>query len=76
MNANMRSGNKKTISAAFNQVFVFLKLKHKMLPIENILEGLEKIKPLFNLGYVTIAGKKREFPKFLSKYKQLQLAVS
>jgi ribosomal protein S7 len=72
----MKSGQKKSVSRTFIQVFNFLKRKHKLLPVESLLECLEKIKPIFSLGYVTIAGKRREFPKFLSKHKQLQLATA
>jgi ribosomal protein S7 len=75
-NVFMFSGNKKTIDTAIKNTFSFLKLKYNVSPLEIILEGLEKIKPVFSLKYVTIAGKRREFPKLLSKHKQFQMSVA
>jgi ribosomal protein S7 len=71
----MVAGNKKTINRALIITFQLLKMRYAANPLEIVLESLEKIKPVFAVGYVMKSGKRREFPKFLSKQRQLQLSI-
>jgi ribosomal protein S7 len=74
-NTLMKSGSKHTIERELQNTYVYLKLQYNNIPLEFLLESLEKIKPVFNLKHVIIAGKRKEFPVYLESSKQLRLSI-
>jgi ribosomal protein S7 len=75
MNTFMVSGAKKTAELLQERSYAYIKMQYHMVPLEFLLEVLERVKPLFNTGYIIVRGKKKEFPIFLVKHKQLRLAM-
>jgi ribosomal protein S7 len=71
----MRTGAKKTVDRFQERAYGYIKLQYQCIPLEFLLESLERTKPLFNVGYVIVGGKKKEFPVFLLRHKQLNVAT-
>lgn len=69
------NGHKFTVIQNLNSSFMLIKVLTKTSPIISFLEGIEQVKPLFGKSFVVIAGKRREFPKYLSHSKQCSYAV-
>lgn len=74
-NSFVQEGHKLLVDNELNKAYLYMKLHLNVLAIEVLLEKMEKIKPTFKLKSVTIAGKKREFPVFLSPEKQRSRAI-
>lgn len=75
-NSFIQEGHKVLVEKELNKVYLYLKLHLKIMALEVLLEKIEKIKPTFKLKSVTIAGKKRDFPVFLSPEKQRSRAIN
>lgn len=75
INLQMRSGFKLTILKEIERAVNLLKISTKLSPLELYLTNLQYIKPLFSIRSITIKGRKREFPLYLTPAKQLQLSV-
>lgn len=74
-NAFVKQGRKHTVEKELVKSFTFTKLYLNTLTLHVLLLNIEKIKPMFKLKSVTIAGKKREFPVLLSSEKQRSRAI-
>ena len=75
INTFMVSGAKRTAELFQEQSYAYIKVQYRVIPLEFLLEALERVKPLFNVGYVLVRGKKKEFPIFLARHKQLRLVM-
>lgn len=75
INSFMHGGNKQTIEVALKQTYASIKFYYRVAPVDLLLESLERIKPLFGMGYVVVAGKRREFPYLLAEDRQFNFAV-
>jgi ribosomal protein S7 len=74
-NTLMSSGHKRTAELQAEKAFTYIKTQYRLVPLEMLLESLEKVKPTFNLNYIIVSGRKREFPVFLAPHKRLRLSV-
>jgi ribosomal protein S7 len=75
INNFMFSGHKKTIMKNLDYTYLIIKLRYRRSPVVFILSALQKIRPLFKLKHVIIAGKRREFPSFLERSKQVNVSI-
>jgi ribosomal protein S7 len=70
------NGKKQLIDKEFKTIFIYIKLYFNVIILNILLEKMEKTKPLFGFKYILKAGKRLEFPIFLSSLKQRSKAVS
>jgi hypothetical protein len=75
VNSFIKHGQKQLIEQKFKHIYYYLKMVYKILPIEMILEGIERIKPLFVGHYILRYGQKEEYPRYLGPFKQRQTAI-
>jgi ribosomal protein S7 len=75
INYFIRKGKKKTAIKLFHSTLLQLKLTNGTLPLINIIEALEQIRPSFRLSPWYRSGKQILYPKVVSRSNQYRLAA-
>jgi ribosomal protein S7 len=75
INVLINKGHRQTVEREVKLACKYLKIQFKVIPLELLLEGIEKVKPVFGIDYVTVGGRKKEFPVFLGPEHQRGLSV-
>jgi ribosomal protein S7 len=75
VNSFIKAGNKGSSSKQIELILLGLKRKNNIHPLKLLLEGLERFRPIFNIGVIMLRGRKRYFPVVINKNKRTKLAL-
>lgn len=75
LNSFITSGHKKTVQLELKKIIIYTKIHYRTSFLDILLLVLDKIKPVFKLNFITIAGKKKEYPVYLIPVKQYKTSV-